>query len=823
MTKQIDKCKKYVFLIGGHDLEMDEIVKILKEHNCEYFDESLKWGARLSHYEKYFNDEGYKEKTFFGIELSKDCEPPVNYQGIDHHNKNKALPSSIKQVACLLSIELTREQMLISANDSGYIPALIAEGATDAEILYVRSRDRKAQGVTAEDEAAAAKSLSFMDIDGDFVVVKSLTDKFSAVTDAIYINEGEKKINRENIKKYKRLIVYNDSGINYYGDNISILEENLTGDKDADVYSGGSTCQGYFGVSLKSLNGDKICGIIADIKKILREEIKSQSDPATLSYHIFMLPFRFEYKHDLHKNVELKEIEKIFRLKDADWKNWKRTCETTGTNENTNIIAYKYSEVVFFYDFARKALFDNVDKKDGILMEFNIELDKEHINTYRISLKSGKSYILDIDSINVVFYNTNVGVLSFKLINDESGNFEDILNINDFGRRIYPQYLTLSDCKNNYNLTDVKGSFLSDSIGVNINGESLCDDFEKFSEIKYAHFWGKHEGELELMPVYIKGLFPCGFLEKYRISPIVDDRMFVMSWYVNDGVFESLKKIKCDYGEYFYNYSLDENWYQYVYVDNAGASNKNYFLKKEELSSSTYGRWIEDGSLFGATNYSFVFLGQEGLFQKNIILKHIETIYYRMVCLSLAQKATFLHFSQRINEIEDSEAIKLHKKYLDFMNSMYFNEITAQTQGIDLYNMLNDKMHLKDRVEELQRDFKELSMNVELRYGRGLNFNVLILTAMSLILLSLSTIFAFMSLHKETYSGIVFSIFHFFYFYTINQVLFDLTFIAVIIVFIIIVILLPQLLSPFFKKCFFTFASRKKIFNYIFKKINLCS
>ena len=534
-----------------------------------------------------------------------------------------------------------------------------------------------------------------------------------------------------------------------------------------------------------------------------------------------MLPFRFEYnKHNSHENVKLKEIEKLFSSSDADSgsKKWIRTY-STGKNK------HNYNEVVYFYDFAQKALFDFVDKEDGILMEFNIDIkpDERLINTYRICLKSGKSYILNIDSINVVFYNTNVGVFSFKLRNYEYDNFQDILDINDFGRRIYPQYLT-PDCKNSYKLTYVKKSFLADSIRVNINGESLSDDFEKFSEIKHAHFWDKEQdGKHVLIPEYIKGLFPRGFMEKYRISPIVDDRMFVMSWYVNDGIFESLKKIECDYGEYFYSYSLDENWYQYVYVDNAGASNKNYFLKKEELSNSTYGRWIEYGSLFGTTNYSFVFLGQEGLFNKNIILEHIETIYYRMVCLSLAQKATFLHFSQRINEIEDSEAIKLHKKYLDFMNSMYFNEITAQMQGIDLYNMLNDKMQLKDRVEELQRDFKELSMNVELGYGRGLNSNVLKLTAMSLILLSLSTIFAFMSLHKETYSGIVFSIVHFFNFFIINQVLFDLTFLAVIFAVIILCKIVVGLLSPFFKKCFHTFVSRKKIFNYILKKINLRS
>lgn len=88
------------------------------------------------------------------------------------------------------------------------------------------------------------------------------------------------------------------------------------------------------------------------------------------------------------------------------------------------------------------------------------------------------------------------------------------------------------------------------------------------------------------------------------------------------------------------------------------------------------------------------------------------------------------------------------------MNKVYFNEVTAQVQGIDLYNMLNEKMNLKERVRELQRDFKELSMNLELDFGHKLNVNVLILTIMSLALLSLSTISTVMSLNS-TYKTIL--------------------------------------------------------------------
>lgn len=44
------KKDKVIFLLGGHDLEMITIRELLDENNMFYFDESQKWGAKLSDY-----------------------------------------------------------------------------------------------------------------------------------------------------------------------------------------------------------------------------------------------------------------------------------------------------------------------------------------------------------------------------------------------------------------------------------------------------------------------------------------------------------------------------------------------------------------------------------------------------------------------------------------------------------------------------------------------------------------------------------------------------------------------------------------------------
>jgi hypothetical protein len=48
---------------------------------------------------------------------------------------------------------------LVAANDRGYIPAMLELGATKEEINAIRIADRKAQGVTPEEEAAAEEAL----------------------------------------------------------------------------------------------------------------------------------------------------------------------------------------------------------------------------------------------------------------------------------------------------------------------------------------------------------------------------------------------------------------------------------------------------------------------------------------------------------------------------------------------------------------------------------------------------------------------------------------------------------------------------------------
>src|SRR3989339_371037 len=212
-----------IFLIGGYDLEMKEIRAILTERGCRFVDRNLRWGAKLSDYQDLFNN----KDLFIGIEITPDIAPPLHYQAIDHHNENSDMPSSIEQLAKKLGIVLDNRQQLITANDSGYIPAMVAMGTAQEEIEEIRRLDREAQGVTEIDEQLAQESIqNHLSITGHVTVVKSLTSRFSAITDRLY--------------PCPRLLVYTDRELTYYGIGAGKLQHRFAGLlKENKVYSGG--------------------------------------------------------------------------------------------------------------------------------------------------------------------------------------------------------------------------------------------------------------------------------------------------------------------------------------------------------------------------------------------------------------------------------------------------------------------------------------------------------------------------------------------------------------------------------------------------------
>lgn len=244
-----------VFLLGGHDLEMLTIKRLLSSYGFKFLDRNLQWGACASAYADVF-EEPDPMLTIYGIELRYDLErEDSRYKSIDHHNGLPPVPGSLEQVASLIGHSLTWDEQLIAANDYGYIPAMQKLGATKGQIGDIRLRDRGAQGVTPEDEKLAELSIAnhLEKIGGDTLVVKSLTSRFSAICDRLY--------------PYRRLLVYTDEEWVFYGDGKEALVAEMAGSAGAgNVYYGGGE-SGFIGVAKGAFSQEEIRSFVEIIKK----------------------------------------------------------------------------------------------------------------------------------------------------------------------------------------------------------------------------------------------------------------------------------------------------------------------------------------------------------------------------------------------------------------------------------------------------------------------------------------------------------------------------------------------------------------------------
>jgi len=221
-----------IFLLGGRDLEMIEIKKILDSKGACYVDRDLSWGAKLSDYRDILND----EQMFYGIELILDISPPKNYTVIDHHNQLQSRDSSIEQIAKIFDIELDRFRELVAINDKAYIDGMRSFGATDDEIEHIRMLDRQAQGVTPDDEIIAQAIISKLDLKDEIIVIDTTLERFSPIIDRLY---------------GKNILITNRYNLNYYGKGVKkLVREFKDMIENKEAYYGGG--YGFFGISIKS-------------------------------------------------------------------------------------------------------------------------------------------------------------------------------------------------------------------------------------------------------------------------------------------------------------------------------------------------------------------------------------------------------------------------------------------------------------------------------------------------------------------------------------------------------------------------------------------
>ncbi len=749
---------KFYFLLGGHDLEMSAIKLLLKQLNITTInDKGLNWeNASWKSYKDTIEEQRKKDDfTFVGIELKDKDQKPENAIDIDHHNAERCKPSSLEQVAELLKSanilkdDLSIYQKQIAANDKGYIQAMLDMKMSPDDIETIRQQERRILKINNDDWLKAEKSVkehSRHELNGKLMIIEAQTPKFAAISDYLWLEYCQ--IHTDNKRKDcpEAVIIYNDNNLVYSGilfpEIINKYNELI---KEEKVYYGGQGERGYFGFTKDAFNTISQDQIIKHITNILIEHYTTNTNEMNIdnptqmhSYHVFLFPFRWQHidenLDDITTKFSLENFENKLCPEPKEKNDWiRRRYElTNGTT---------YNEYNYFYDFVREVLYDLDNKLETRSNTINNQLIRHYeyqpadVNQstekmfYNIQVDN-KTYKLEIDSILLNMYGTGVGVLSFHIRNRLYPNSIDILKINKFGRRLYPPFFGLpneniktgkhNDMPSEY-LCEPKNNEIPEAIWIS-KGEQLIGEMEDWHNYNCPSNF-KH-GPFRL-PAFIKTLFSKNFFSTHEkenhgkqiyLRPALDDRMFVVSWYGNETLINQLKKINYSAQPYQYNYANDDFWHNYIFID-TWRTYQNKLKLPKLLEKHTYDRWVDYGTLFGMSRYSMVML--TGKNAPAFLIRHLQTMYYKMAEIVLLQRTSIISFSDEVTHVsdlvhqDDDKAVAqiedLYKNYLLFINKIFFREITAQEQGIEMYDMMHRTLRIPEQVKDLDNEISELN------------------------------------------------------------------------------------------------------------------
>lgn len=456
------------------------------------------------------------------------------------------------------------------------------------------------------------------------------------------------------------------------------------------------------------------------------------------SFHIFYFPFKWNIKNK--KDMDFSQQVSLENIVPSSFSDWE-----TNYDPDEEELHHLYDEKNYYYTFVHPVLYDN-GKENTILKHFERKEPKSKDVFYSIQVLKNKKileYNLRVDSINLNFYATGVGTLAFFLENNTYEDSQEILNINQYGRRIFPPFY--DDIGKEYGRGEIALSMKLD--GLNGGQSRYTEDFMRYT---LKDTWQPARFIMNLID---------DFSSSIKVTPVIDDRMFVNCWYSNKSLSDKYnltkdereilasRKCKIDIEEEKrLNIFMDDSfWYRFVFVD-AGQdpSCRNYGMRRKLTENATYSRWQAQGALYGCSHYSLVLLTDEEFFSQKILSKHMRGVYSRMIELILVQRASMLRFSEEVtyvsklsgkNSFIAKRISSLYKEYIKFVNQIHFREVTAQDQGIDLYKMLNEQFKSAEQIKDLDNEISELHNYVTLLIDDSRNDSAMFLSKMATLFL----------------------------------------------------------------------------------------
>ncbi len=437
-------------------------------------------------------------------------------------------------------------------------------------------------------------------------------------------------------------------------------------------------------------------------------------DKTVISQHLFIFPFTWKLigRRRTALFVPQRQInDPIFEKLD----HWEPIEQKVENDKD-------YNEFVYYYKPIRAALY-TLNK--GPIIVRNYEYNQLEEDNYFMLQVEGKEYALNLTGIRLKLYKTGIGLLFIEVSNMHYKELEEIERINSFSKCIYPPMLPLEKARE---------ELFPDWIRIKLNA---YDKLEEFFKEDY------HEKVVSISPL-ILGILGKSFTgreerdkeKRILIEPILGNQMFSLCLYKNKTLVEQIKR------EQQVLKALE------AFLDN----NKKHIstLQVEEQRSLGINTYLQtENAIYGMSRFSLLCL-----------VKHVPAmkLYDQMITLVVMQHTTLLNLSTEISRVstlppeELVPAIKsLYEIYIQFINQLYFKEITEDTEGAQIYESLSKQFKIGEELQQLDFEINEVhqyAMLIEQSNSR-IKVEILTIVGAALVLPTFATGFFGMNIFKE--------------------------------------------------------------------------
>lgn len=281
------------------------------------------------------------------------------------------------------------------------------------------------------------------------------------------------------------------------------------------------------------------------------------------SYHTFFYPFLLTKSTDADG----------FCKKIADSSQWisdnivsKRDDHISSIEANSlDEAMLDYQTYQYFNPAARDALFNQTANIVHCYRYRTAKGGRYFIATGVDEKGKKTGYSLNIDAIRLKVFNTNVAVIVFELeypIPSEGLEQarKDIFQINEYGRRVYPEFLTKAPdgfllCANSLEITTNDGQVFSDDFRGMAVLEGAADATKKWKKNAYLNNPAQ-------LPGIITGLL--GTADNLR--PAIDSRMFVCCCIADEEYAKSFVRVSTDETDCFTELNRQNHRWRFMVV-----------------------------------------------------------------------------------------------------------------------------------------------------------------------------------------------------------------------------------------------------------------